>query len=170
MRAKVRFPIGPMRAKVCWKRGQSKPSKGRARRLGPHYSNSAFNRRLDARCASARICRIRRLLGAQVWCGVVRAARFDRPDRWSKGRPNRRFELRVSRWIGPHSRSNGSGPRVESHGALGSNRTGPSGRIARGPRVESHLVNRRCNRRIPLGPRVESHSALASSPTGSTGD
>eukprot|EP00964_Phaeocystis_antarctica_P085198 scaffold53768_cov87-Phaeocystis_antarctica.AAC.1 len=40
------------------------------------------------------------------------------------------------------------GPRVESHWVLGSNRTGPSGRIPIGPRVESHWVNRRFQRRF----------------------
>ena len=65
--------------------------------------------------------------------GAVRAAGFDidRPVRCvvEKAAEEAVRSVRFSRRIGPLSRSNGSAPRAESHWALGSNRTGPSGRI-----------------------------------------
>ena len=95
-----------------------------------------------------------RLVGALrgvVWCphstvfGLVGALRgvvwyaqrgsTGRCDAWSKRRLNRRFDRRFSRRIGLHSRSNGSGPRVESDWALGSSPTGPSGRIPLGQKA-----------------------------------
>ena len=153
MRAKVRFPIGPMRAKVRPKRGQRSPSRGGARRFGPHCSNSAFNRRFcrfnrrfNGRC---HLARTRPHSTGLVRCGQRGSTSTGRCDAWSKRRLKRRFGLCGS--VGGSARFRGRMARL-----LGPSPTGPSGRIARGPRVESHLVNTRCNRRIPLGPRVES--------------
>ena len=163
MRAKVRFSIGPTRAKVRSKRGQRGPSKGRARRFGPRRSNGRlnrrfrrFDRRFNGRSALAPLARTRPHSTGVVRCAQRGSTSTGRCDAWSKRRLNRRFGLCGSlggsaRFRGRMARPLGPSPTGPSgRWALGSNRTGPSGRI-------------------PLGPRVESHWALGSNPTGPQG-
>ena len=130
MRAKVRFPIGPTRAKVRRKGAKGALPKAELdalARIPPMARSIGGSMRGALRPAFGGIRLVGALRGV-VWC--AQRGSTGRFDARSKRRRNRRFERRISRRIGPHSRSKRSGPRVESHGALGSNRTGPSGRIA----------------------------------------
>eukprot|EP00964_Phaeocystis_antarctica_P159440 scaffold130465_cov54-Phaeocystis_antarctica.AAC.1 len=97
-------------------------------------------------------------------CGVVWCA-----QRGSTGRIDGRKGGRIG---GSSCGSVGGSARIRGRmaRALGSSPTGPSGRIARGPRVESHGAlgsNRTVSTSDAIG---GSHWALGSNPTGSTGD